>query len=42
MRDLAQMFAHLHGAEVEITEGAGPPPLRAKADMRWSPRNFAF
>jgi hypothetical protein len=26
MRDLTQVFAHLHGAEVEITEGAGPPP----------------
>jgi hypothetical protein len=26
MRDLAKMFAHLHGAEIEIKEDAGPPP----------------
>ncbi len=26
MRDLAQMLAHIHDAEIEISEGPGPPP----------------
>ena len=34
MRDLGQVLAHIHDAEIEISEGAGPPerggPVYAK------------
>jgi hypothetical protein len=30
MRDLAQVLAHVHGAEIEISEGDRPPPLDDK------------
>ena len=26
MRDLGQILVHVHGAEIEISEGPGPPP----------------
>jgi hypothetical protein len=26
MRDLGQVFAHVHDADIEISEGDGPPP----------------
>jgi hypothetical protein len=25
MRDLGQLLAHIHGAEIEVIESAGPP-----------------
>jgi hypothetical protein len=26
MRDLAQVAEHIHGSEIEVLEGPGPPP----------------
>ncbi len=31
MRDLAQMLAHIHDAEIEISEGAEPPARDARS-----------
>jgi hypothetical protein len=28
MRDLTQMLAHVHDAEIEISEGLEPPPRK--------------
>jgi uncharacterized C2H2 Zn-finger protein len=30
MRDLAQTLAHVHDAEIEISEGSEPPPVKGR------------
>jgi hypothetical protein len=34
MRDLAQMLAHVHDAEIEISEGPEPPPHPARDQLQ--------